>query len=254
MARAGSSGNVVLIHWNRGEAEEKLALFTAAGFRAEVLLPDGLAFLKTLTAEPPVAIVISLDRLPSQGRDVALAIRMNKGTRAIPLIFAGGALEKVARARESLPDAIYVDWTAIGPALQQAVTTVAQPVVPTSVLAAYAGSPLAQKLGLKTTSVIALLDAPEDFADRLLSLIPTLRIEEKPTRNCNPLFWFVRHAADFDRDVYVIVQYLGKGSLWIFWPKGTSSGLSPLRLRTAAMALAQLSQLGMFEAGMPFIF
>ncbi len=120
MAPAGRN-RVCLIHWNRSEAEQRAAHLIAEGFHPEICLPAGLSFLKTLKADPPAAIVVSLDRLPTQGRDVALAIRLNQRTRSIPLLFAGGAAAKVARVKESLPDARYAPWNKIADALRQAI-------------------------------------------------------------------------------------------------------------------------------------
>ena len=234
------SRRVCVIHWDGTEAQEKAAHLIAAGFRPEILIPAGLSFLNALRSDPPAAIVISLDRLPSQGRDVALAIRRNKGTRRIPLLFAGGVPEKIARVKESLPDAAYAGWSGIGEALRRAIEMPPdQPIVPSSALGAYAESPLAKKLGLLPHSVIALIDPPDGFPEVLQSLVPEVQLEDRPKTNCNLLFWFVRSARELDSNIDLMAGYVGNSSMWILWPKRTSgadSGLSPERLRTAAMA------------------
>ena len=239
MVHAGRS-RVCLIHWNRIEAERKAEHLIAEGFHPEICLPEGLSFLKTLKDDPPEAIVISLDRLPTQGRDVALAIRLNKETRRIPILFAGGEAAKIARVKESLPDAAYAGWSAIGKALRRAMSSPpAPPTVPASVLAGYAKSPLDRKLNLRPDSVVALIDAPDGFAELLLSLAPDVQLQDRPKPNCNILFWFVRSAFELDANIDLMAAFVKKGSMWILWPKRTSgvdSGLSPERLRTAAMA------------------
>jgi len=227
---------ICLIHSNSGEAKEKAALLAAQGFQPEVLVPGGQSFRKALRAHPPAAIVISLDRLPSQGRDIALALRLNKSTRMVPLLFAGGVPAKVAQVKETLPDAAYAEWGHIGEALRRTIAAAPDhPVVPRSVLAAYHGSPLGKKLGLRPDSVVALIDAPDGFDDQLLSFEPGVQFEDRPQPNCTLVFWFVRSDVELDRNVDVMARYAGKASLWILWPRGTP-GLSPQRLRTAAMA------------------
>ena len=66
--------------------------------------------------------------------------------------------------RELLPDATFAGWDEIGAALERALASPpSDPVVPDSNLAAYASTPLAQKLGIKEGSVVCLVDAPEGF-------------------------------------------------------------------------------------------
>ena len=112
--------------------------------------------------------------------------------------------------------------------------------VPPSVLAAYAESTLAKKLTLRPDSVVALIDAPDGFAEWLLSLSPQVQLEDRPNPKCNLLFWFVRSAIEFDHSIDQIARWVRKSSLWILWTKRSAGGdpsLSPERLRTAAMAL-----------------
>ena len=63
--------------------------------------------MRELKATLPAAIVIDLSRLPSQGCDLALLVCSQQATCRIPLVFAGGEVEKVARVQETLPDAVY---------------------------------------------------------------------------------------------------------------------------------------------------
>ncbi len=57
----------------------------------------------------PDAIIIDLSRLPSQGRDVAMALRSHKSTRVVPLVFVDGEPEEVERVKAQLPDALYTN-------------------------------------------------------------------------------------------------------------------------------------------------
>ena len=104
-----------LVHWNAGEAGERAGWLRDAGFevRCEPLSP---AELRRLGEDPPDAVVVDLGRLPSQGRDLAMQIRIRKTTRHVPLVFVDGAPEKVARIQSQLPDAVYTTWDEICPA------------------------------------------------------------------------------------------------------------------------------------------
>ena len=85
---------VRLIHWNATEAEEWAARLQAEGYDVEyaLLSPSNL---RALRAEPPDAVVVDLSRIPSQGRDTGVGLRIHKATRYVPLVFVGGAPEKV---------------------------------------------------------------------------------------------------------------------------------------------------------------
>jgi len=113
---------IYLVPWKRTEVLERSALLEAAGFLVAAGAAGGPALLKRLEAAPPDAVVIDLTRLPSQGRDLAVAIRTRKGTRTIPLVFLGGDRGSACERRGG------------------------DVVVPNTVFAAYAGKPLADRV------------------------------------------------------------------------------------------------------------
>jgi len=158
---------VRLIHWNAAEAEEKAAPLVAAGYDVayETINPTTL---REMRENPPDAVVIDLTRLPSQGRDIGLLLRKYKTTRHVPLVFVEGGPDKVARIKELLPDAVYSEWSRIRSSLKRVMAhPLKDVVVPESSFAAYAGAPLVKKLGIKTNSVVALVNAPQDFEKTL---------------------------------------------------------------------------------------
>ena len=161
MTDAGTAKRIRLVHWNEAEAKERAERLRATGHRvdSERIAPAGL---RALAEDPPDAIVIDLDRLPSQGRDLGLQLRTRAGTRQVPLVFVGGRPDKVQRVRELLPDAEYTTWAEIHAVLEQ-VEPLAEPLVPASVFAAYTGTPLPKKLGIKAGDTVALVGAPEAF-------------------------------------------------------------------------------------------
>src|SRR6202795_4994677 len=111
---------VLLIHQNAVEATERAKILRAGGHDVTIVLPQGLKFLRDVRRAIPDAIVIDIERLPSVGRDIGIALRMAKSTRNLPMVFAGGVLEKIAGIRMSLPDASYAAWSKIGTELKRA--------------------------------------------------------------------------------------------------------------------------------------
>ena len=83
MNRKKTLGNLVFVHWDAGEAEELARALRTAGWQVKV----GNFELKDLKAKPPAAVVISLRRLPSHGREIADALWYTKWGRAIPIVF-----------------------------------------------------------------------------------------------------------------------------------------------------------------------
>jgi hypothetical protein len=151
------------VHWNRDEAEERAVRLRALGYDVDAT-PLPTPFRRF--AEGFDAVVIDLSRLPSQGRDVGVSVRIAKPTRSTPLVFVDGAPEKVARVRETLPDATFTSSDAVGDALRRA-RPVPDAVVPSSALAGYSATPLPRKLGIKEGTVVALVGAPEGFESML---------------------------------------------------------------------------------------
>jgi hypothetical protein len=196
--------------------------------------------LKELAANPPAAVVIDLSRLPSQGRDLAVLLRERKGTRGIPLVFVGGELEKVARLRALLPDATYTSWEEMGEALAQAIAQPpADPVVPGSTFAAYAGRPLAAKLGIKANTVLGPVGAPEGFAAKLGELPPGVEVRRETVSGGDLTVWFVRWREELAGGLWRMAAEIGHGALWIAWPKkaaGLASDLSQQMVREAGLA------------------
>jgi hypothetical protein len=152
----------------------------------------------------------------------------------------GGEPEKVARLRELLPDATYTSWDEIGDALAAAIAQPpAEPVVPGSTFAAYTGRPLAAKLGVKANSVLSLVGAPEGFEENLGELPQGVEVRREPVAGGDLTVWFVRWREELEREMGRMAAELGRGALWIAWPKkaaGLASDLSQQQVREAGLA------------------
>jgi CheY-like chemotaxis protein len=219
---------VRLIHWNATEAEERSAQLQAAGYDVEHALLNP-ATLRALRTDPPDAVVVDLSRIPSQGRDMAVGLRRHKATRHVPLVFVEGAPGKVDRVRELLPDAVYTTWEAIESPLAKAIANPpSEPVVPASTMAGYSGTPLPKKLGLKTGSVVALINAPERFEETLGKLPEGVLLHRQSTCDSNVTLWFTRSRAELEGGIEAMAPSAQKGGLWILWPKKASGVISDL--------------------------
>ena len=211
---------VMLIHWNEAEAEERADRLRKMGFEAVVFKIEDR---KRIGDDPPDAFVIDLSRRPSQGRDVATALRHRKSTRYIPIVFVNGEAEKVAQARQVLPDATFTEWTKIRTAVRDAIKNrPPEPVVP-NMMAGYSGTPLVKKLGIKEQSTVALIDSPDGFESMLEPLPDGVQFKQDLRGHTNVVVLFVSRMVDLESQFSRAERSLGEGGkLWIAWPKVAS--------------------------------
>jgi hypothetical protein len=238
----GGMPRVRLVHWKVEEAQPRVQALQAAGYEVDYEPPESLPELlkESLVRSPPAAVVIDLTRLPSHGRDVAMAIRQRKATRRIPLVFAEGKPEKVEGIRRHLPDAVYTSWARIRAALKRAIDRPpADPVKPESVLAGYSGTPLPRKLGIKPGSLVALVHAPEGFARTLGTLPAGVEFRDQPGRDAGLTLWFLRSRRELETGIRGMTRASGHAPLWMIWPKKTSglaAGLTQQDVREIGLA------------------
>ncbi len=214
--------SIRLICWKEDRTAELEAELEGAGFLVGTTVFD-TSTLRELANRPPAALVIDLGRLPAQGRDVGIALRTRAGTRRIPLVFVDGAEEKIARTREVLPDAVYTTRMEIAEAVERAIADPpTEPVVPSSNLAGYSGTPLAKKLGVKPGSTVALVDAPDGFITTLGELPEGVSFQQEAGARAQVTLWFVKSLETFKKGIKRMAEVAGDGRLWVCWPKKAS--------------------------------
>jgi hypothetical protein len=220
---------VVVLHFNPPNLDKRLARLS--DFAVEAVLPTGPADLKPLRERPPDAFVVDLDRRPSEGRSVAVQLRGYASTRLVPLVFAGGEEEQVARVRNLLPDATYVSWQGVSGAVSR-VKPLQKPVVP-GPMDAYSQTELEPKLGVREGTTLLLLGAPDGFGKALRR---AELVEEGPAQL---VMLFTPSVADLERDFAPAKKAIAPGgTLWICWPKkasGVESDLGQAEVRGYAM-------------------
>lgn len=217
-----------LIHWNADTAQERVGILGEVGYRIDYD-PITNEVLQAIKAEPPDALVIDLSRAPSQGRDMGIYFRKYKNTRNVPIIFVGGSPEKVAKVKQTLPDAVYTSWSDITDVLPDAIVDPPEsPHVPESLMAGYSGTPLPKKLGIRHGSTVALLNAPDGFEGVLGDLPDGVIVLRELADGAAVTLWFIKYRDVLITDIERIGSVAGDGKLWIVWPKKSSGVESDL--------------------------
>ena len=219
---------VQLIHWNEDEARSRLAevSFDQITIDFGALSPK---LLRDLRSAPPSAFLIDLTRLPSQGRDIALNLRKFKDTRYVPIVFVGGDEKKVERIRTLIPDAEYSNWDKLHAVLIHAIEHPPEdPKVPHSIMDAYSGTKLVDKLGIKEGHVVTLIRAPKGFESTLGELPEGARVSRRRGKTQDVILWFTKSKKALDDGIDHMGQLAKKGAIWIIWPKRASGMKSDL--------------------------
>lgn len=232
--------SVCLAHWNALEGHQLAEELAAKGFSVAFHPVDAGKLMGILKKDPPAAVVIDLNRSPAQGRDLAVGLRIAGPTRRVPLVFAEGDPEKVARIRELLPDATFTSWREIEGALRKALAHPPEdPVVPGSALAGYSGTPLPKKLGIKGESVVLLVRAPGSLSETLGELPSDARLVVRYSAAVDLILWFVRTGQELEEGIVRWSDRVGAGGLWILWAKKGSdahTGLTQGLVRKVGLA------------------
>ena len=128
----------------------------------------------------PSILVLDLDRTPSRGREIAIALRTSKAARHIPILFVGGLPEKVERIRAEIPDVHFADWES---ASRKAEQLLKEPQAMPAAMPqrSYAATPLPTKLGIRARMQVALVGAPDGFQEMLGELPEGASLGERIT-------------------------------------------------------------------------
>jgi CheY-like chemotaxis protein len=214
---------VRLLHWKASEAAPLLTALHKAGHSVEYEEQFSSALMKQWRRSPPDLFVIDVSRLPSHGREVAIAIRQSPATRRTPIVFCGGEEQKVERLRSLMPDAVYCAAPSkLGHAVKVALETpIADAVVPVAMMDRYRDRTAAEKLGIKEGSTLAVMEGPPHL-EKLLGQIPAavqvVDGEADVTLCCV-------HDGDSVRQTFSDMRdRAGKSKLWMLWLKKTSDG------------------------------
>lgn len=220
------------------EAEEVLDVLRDAGYTVEYKPEFRSEMLREWRKSPPDAFVIDLSRLPSHGKEIAIALRRSPTTRRIPIIFCQGELRKVAALRELLPDASYCQIPELVQTVTSALTRpVAECVIPAAMMDRYQGRSTAEKLGLRQGSTLALIDPPPHVA-KILGELPAQ--VEWLEGDADVTLCFLHNPDSLRRTFSEMKGLSGRTKLWMLWCKKTSpghSGVTEPAVRDAGVSL-----------------
>jgi hypothetical protein len=226
-----------LIHWNAAEAAPYLTLLKEAGHRVEYSPEFSPQLMREWRSAPPDAFIIDLSRLPSHGREIAIALRQSKATRGIPLLFCEGEEEKVAKTRSLLPDATFCKLSRLKSTLRIATRSASNaPVVPIAMMDRYTGRSTGQKLGIRSGDAVALLNAGRDMPATLGELPENVKFVETAAA---VTLCFVTDANDLQRQISSLRFLAAHTKLWICWKKGkwAQGGVTERLVRETGIAL-----------------
>ena len=101
----------------------------------------------------------------------------------------------------------------------------------------YSGTPLAQKLGIREASTVALVGASEEFT--IPHLPPGVEIRRSARGRSDVTLWFVRSAAELAARIGAMAKRADGNTLWICWTKraaGIRTDVTEHAVRAAGLA------------------
>jgi len=211
---------VRLLHWNPAGALLTQKVLLEAGFQAEYDRKFDSMLMRKWREDPPAAFVIDLSRLPSHGREIAIALRQSPKTRKIPIIFCDGVPEKVKLIRDVLPDATYCTSEELIKTLRD-VRPVQTPVKPLDMMSRYGSRTTAQKLGITEGNTVSVIDPPRNMNTVLGELPDGVEFVEQ---HGAVTLCFVHSADGLRADMSHVRSLAGKTKLWILWRKKGAPG------------------------------
>jgi len=215
---------VRIIHWKAPLAGPLIETVRAGGHEAVFDAVRGNEITKLIRGNPPDALVFDLNCLPSHSRELAVYLRGTKYARHIPMIFVDGEAEKVEKVRALMPDATYTTIRRVGAAIKKACAKpLRDPVRPPGMEERYKARTLAEKLGIRVGSTVALMDPPRDYATALGELPADAELFEEPEEVQAITLWFVRDPSALQMGVRGMRALATKTKLWIVWRKGTGA-------------------------------
>ncbi len=214
---------VRLIHWKKSEAAAHLEALADAGYQVDHDEQFRPGLMKEWRRSPPDAFVIDLSRLPSHGREIAVALRQSPSTRCVPIVFCAGDPGKVSALRALLPDAGYCEVAELPSTLKKALAAPPEnPVRPLAMMDRYKSRTAAQKMGIKERNSVALISPPRDVERVLGPLPPQVHLleSEKGDPSAQVHLCFVHQPDELRPTLSRLRSLANRSKLWVVWRKG----------------------------------
>jgi CheY-like chemotaxis protein len=225
---------VQLIHWNASEAQSTIKILQNAGFQVQHNAAYSSSLMRDWRQNPPAAFVIDLSRLPSHGKEIAIALRQSPKTKQVPLVFCDGTPEKREQLQKTLPDAAFCTASNLVTTLKT-IQPLASPVQPPAMMQRYGGRIPAQKLGIAAQTKVTVLNPPGNLS----AVLGPLPADVEFTDAGGAVTLCFIHSADELRATLSEVRGLAaQGKLWILWQKQGApnhSGITDVLVRETGM-------------------
>jgi len=211
-----------LLSSNAPEAATILKLLRGTKFQVDYDEKFRPALLRAWREDPPFAFVIDLSRLPSHGREIAVALRQSPRTRPVPIIFVNGEADKVKAIRGVLSDAKYCTIEDLVETLRTA-QPLPDATTPAAMMDRYALRTAVQKLGITEKSRVVLVEAPQN-ATAVLGNLP--RGAQFVEEDGDVTLCFATSPDELRAAMSDLRKLAAKTKLWILWRKKSAPGHS----------------------------
>ena len=108
-------------------------------------------------------------------------------------------------------------------------------------MAGYSGTPLLQKLGIKSGMRVIAISAPENYRALLGKLPDDVEFTNRPHLGAQFIHFFVKRRSDLEKQIHRLLKTLANdGTLWVSWPKksaGMESDITEDVIRAVALPL-----------------
>jgi hypothetical protein len=214
--------NIFYLHWHADEAADHVKPLKAAGHRVRV--HSNVEKTADFGPTPSDAFVISLDRLPSHGRAVAAVLWESKKRRSIPVIFVGGATDKIKATKTMFPAATYCRRDELLDVLKGleagALAVPVEATLKKPSTSGYSGKPLPQKMGLIAGQRVAFLHPPKEWDDLIGPMPADVTRFAKPAKDLDLAVLFVTERRTLAKEFPKLTAHMAaKGMIWVSWPK-----------------------------------
>jgi hypothetical protein len=93
-------------------------------------------------------------------------------------------------------------------------------------MAGYSGTPLSQKLGIKSGATVVVINAPLDYQKLLGEFASDVRFATRVGVNANFIHFFTKRRAELEKQLTRLrLKLADAGTLWVSWPK-KSAGIA----------------------------
>ena len=108
-------------------------------------------------------------------------------------------------------------------------------------VAGYSGTPLAQKLGIKSGATVIAIEAPSNYRKLLRGLPRGVNFTGRVTAGCNFVHLFASQRRELEKQLPRLRKKLADaGTLWVSWPKksaGVATDITEDVIRAVALPL-----------------